>query len=59
MESILACGPYFGPDGLVVSGIIFLVLKPLAYFAFIQAFRYRVARCNSGFPATITNLPSP
>jgi hypothetical protein len=40
----LACGPYFAEDGLLISLIIFLVIKPLAYFAFIQAFRYRVSR---------------
>lgn len=39
---MLACGPYFGPEVILVSVFIFLVLKPLAYFAFIQAFRYRV-----------------
>ncbi|MCH9034690.1 MAG: hypothetical protein IID42_09315 [Planctomycetes bacterium] len=44
MEPLLACGPYFREDGLVLSALIFLGLKPVAYFAFIQAFRYRVAR---------------
>jgi len=41
---VLACGPYFAPGGLESSLLIFLVLKPLAYYAFIQAFRYRVSR---------------
>lgn len=40
----LACGPYFAEGALTVSLVIFLVIKPLAYFAFIQAFRYRVSR---------------
>lgn len=40
----LACGPYFDETGFLVSIILFLVVKPLAYFAFIQAFRYRVSR---------------
>lgn len=43
-SDILACGPYFGDDALVNSLVIFLLLKPLAYFAFVQAFRYRVSR---------------
>lgn len=41
---ILACGPFFREDGLWASLAIFLVIKPLAYYAFIQAFRYRVSR---------------
>ena len=41
---MLACGPYFETGGIVLSLAIFLLLKPLAYFAFIQAFRFRVAR---------------
>jgi hypothetical protein len=40
----LACGPYFSDTGLLVSLFILLVVKPATYFAFIQAFRYRVAR---------------
>ncbi|MHC5023295.1 MAG: hypothetical protein ACYTGG_05215 [Planctomycetota bacterium] len=40
----LACGPYLDEDGLRISVVLFLVVKPLAYFAFIQAFRYRVSR---------------
>jgi hypothetical protein len=40
----LACGPYFGPEVIIVSLIFFFGVKPLAYFAFIQAFRYRVCR---------------
>src|SRR6185503_39271 len=41
---MLGCGPYFNEEGLVGSIILFLLIKPLAYFAFIQAFRYRVNR---------------
>ena len=42
----LACGPYLTVDGpgLVASIVIFVLFKPVAYFAFIQAFRYRVSR---------------
>lgn len=42
----LACGPWFNVDevGTVASLVMFLLIKPLAYFAFIQAFRYRVSR---------------
>jgi hypothetical protein len=40
----LACGPFFSTTGLFVSLFVLLVVKPLTYFAFIQAFRYRVAR---------------
>jgi len=39
----LACGPYIDPLALWVIAVIFLLLKPLAYYAFIQAFRYRVS----------------
>src|SRR5688500_8692089 len=41
---MLGCGPYFDEGGAVGSLILFLLVKPLAYFAFIQAFRYRVSR---------------
>jgi hypothetical protein len=41
---MLGCGPYFHEEGLVGAIILFLLVKPLAYFAFIQAFRYRVSR---------------
>ena len=41
---MLACGPYFQPSGLVSSLLIFLVVKPQAYYAFILGFRYRVSR---------------
>lgn len=41
---MLACGPYFTPDGMVTSLAIFLVIKPFAYFAYVRAFRYRVSR---------------
>src|SRR5438093_5234521 len=42
--AILACGPFFSTAGLLVSLFILLVVKPATYFAFIQAFRYRVSR---------------
>ena len=41
---MLACGPFFSTTGLVVSLFVLLVVKPATYFAFIQAFRYRVSR---------------
>ncbi len=41
---MLACGPYFRPSGLVSSLLIFLVVKPQAYYAFLLGFRYRVSR---------------
>lgn len=41
---VLACGPYFEPDGMIISLLIFLLFKPFTYFAFIQAYRYRVSR---------------
>lgn len=42
----LACSPYIGVDGagFWVSLVVFLLLKPLAYYGFIQAFRFRVSR---------------
>ncbi len=42
----LACGPYIDPadPSFWVPVATYLLLKPLAYFAFIQAFRYRVSR---------------
>ena len=40
----LACGPYFSTTGLFVSLFVLLLVKPATYFAFIQAFRYRVTR---------------
>src|SRR5688572_1471586 len=42
--TILACGPFFSTTGLWVSLFVLLVVKPATYFAFIQAFRYRVSR---------------
>jgi len=41
---ILACGPDFAPDALAASLVMYLLVKPLAYFGFIRAFRYRVSR---------------
>ena len=40
----LACGPFFSTLGLGVSLFTLLVVKPATYFAFMQAFRYRVSR---------------
>lgn len=42
--STLACGPFFNCGGALLSVVILLMFKPLAYYAFIQAFRYRVSR---------------
>jgi hypothetical protein len=39
----LACGPFFSTTGLLLSLFILLAVKPATYFAFIQAFRYRVS----------------
>jgi len=44
IHSVLACGPYFDETALTASIVLFLLVKPLAYFGFIQAFRYRVSR---------------
>ena len=41
---LLACGPFFDESGFVASLIVLLLIKPLAYFAFTQAFRFRVSR---------------
>jgi hypothetical protein len=45
-QPTLACGPYIDPadPSFWVPVATYLLLKPLAYFAFIQAFRYRVSR---------------
>lgn len=40
----LACGPFITQTGLWAAVVVFFVLKPAAYFGFIQAFRYRVCR---------------
>lgn len=40
----LACGPYFNEMGLASTLVLLLAIKPLAYFAFISAFRFRVNR---------------
>ena len=42
--STLACGPFFTSEGMLISFVILLGFKPLAYYAFIRAFRYRVSR---------------
>ncbi len=42
--ALLACGPYFSETGLLATAVIFLLIKPLAYYGFIMAFRYRVCR---------------
>ena len=39
----LACGPYIDVVGFWISLGIFLLIKPLVYFGFIQAFRFRVS----------------
>ena len=39
----LACGIYIDEVGFWLSIGIFLLIKPLVYYAFIQAFRYRVS----------------
>ena len=46
LPGTLGCGPYLCVDGVGfwVSVVAFVILKPVAYFAFIQAFRYRVSR---------------
>jgi len=44
MMLTLACGPYFSTTGALVSLFVLLLVKPATYFAFIQAFRYRVTR---------------
>ncbi|MCZ6698497.1 MAG: hypothetical protein O7D94_06135, partial [Planctomycetota bacterium] len=38
----VACGSPFELSGLVTALTVFLIAKPLGYYAFIQAFRYRV-----------------
>lgn len=40
---MLACGPYFNEAGLVASLALLLILKPLSYYAYVSAFRYRVS----------------
>lgn len=44
MTPMLACGPYFSDDGLIASIALLLLVKPLAYFAYVEAFRFRVSR---------------
>ena len=51
----LACGPYISETEFWVSLSIFLFFKPLAYYAFIQAFRYRV---SAAIPMTFGGLPA-
>jgi hypothetical protein len=43
-STMLACGPYFDENAVAISIFLFLFAKPLAYFCFIQAFRFRVNR---------------
>ena len=40
----LACGLYFSTVGVWTSLAVLIAVKPITYFAFIQAFRYRVSR---------------
>ncbi len=39
----LACGIYIDETGFWLALAIFVLIKPLVYYAFIQAFRYRVS----------------
>ena len=41
---MLGCGPYFEPSGMAASFVLFLLVKPLSYYAFVRAFRFRVCR---------------
>lgn len=41
---LLACGPYFDYFGLGASILVLLIAKPITYYAFITAFRFRVNR---------------
>lgn len=42
-HALLACGPYFNEAGLVASLVLLVLVKPLSYYAYIIAFRYRVS----------------
>ena len=42
-NALLACGPYFNTTSLTASLVLFFLIKPLSYFAYIRAFRYRVS----------------
>jgi hypothetical protein len=44
MLPTLACGPWFNEGGFIGSVALIFLIKPLVYFAFILAFRYRVSR---------------
>ncbi len=44
MSTFLACGPHFAEGAELTSLALFLLVKPLAYFGFVQAFRYWVSR---------------
>lgn len=52
-SQLMACGPYFESSGLIATMVIFLLIKPLAYFAFVQAYRYRVSKVR---PLTIRQV---
>ena len=39
----IACGIYIDETGFWMALAIFVLIKPLVYYAFIQAFRYRVS----------------
>jgi hypothetical protein len=41
---MLACGPFIDENGLLIAALLLVAFKPPAYYAFIQAFRYRVSR---------------
>ena len=58
----LACGPYFSSTGIVGSILLLTLGKPLVYWFFILAFRYRVStptpmsRHRAGFLALLRAL---
>lgn len=49
-HGMLACGPYFDEAGLIASLALLLLIKPLSYYAYIRAFRYRV---SAAIPMTV------
>ena len=46
---MLACGPYFNEAGALASLVMLVLIKPLSYYAYIRAVRYRVC---SAIPMT-------
>ena len=49
-HGMLACGPYFDEAGLVASLALLLLIKPLSYYAYVSAYRYRVC---AAIPMTV------